>query len=185
MQLSRIYSADDVRRYNEAISILYQTNTFAVWDLRTITAFKDGIPSRGWETIRSIDLYAMNYRKDDNVAAIGVRSELECAHWSQSCSALLSLPNLRSLRIFIGNVGSFDEESTPYQAALWALRPLRGIRADCEVYFPEGGPEQRRSQWRLCGITDEEKRRLEHQLQQEGLRCRVCSGTHLYAEHDA
>ncbi|PVH96236.1 hypothetical protein DM02DRAFT_617376 [Periconia macrospinosa] len=169
--------------YNEAISILYQTNTFALWDLRTITAFKDGIPSRSWETIRSIDVYAMNYREDDNAAAVEVRSELECAHWSQSCSALLSLPNLRSLRVFMGNVSKFNEESTTYQAALSALRPLRGVGADCEVYFPEERPERRRSQWRLCRITEEEKRRLEHQLQQEGFRCRVHSGTQLYSEH--
>ncbi|CAI6333041.1 unnamed protein product [Periconia digitata] len=169
--------------YDEAISILYQNNTFVFWDLRTITIFRDGIRPQRWESIRTVNIYAMTYREDDNAAAVHVRSRLECIHWPRSCCALLSLPNLRSLRIFIGDAHYFEGEDSNegewrggYQGAVPALMHLVGIGANCEITFPEKEAKQRQNKWGLRGIKGEEGGRLEHQLQEGGIKCRVYSG---------
>lgn len=133
----------------------------------------------------------MNYREDDNGAAVEVRSHLEWEHWPHSCSALRSLSGLRSLRIYVGNAGHFNKDypglnrSSTHEAALFALKHLKGMRVKCEVHFPGTRGKRDHSQWRLCGIKHDERWRLQQQLEEDGLKCMPYPSDWYKLEEDA
>ena len=96
--------------YHEAVALLYSTNTFAFWDLRTIAVFKHCIPFRSWQSIRSVEVYAMSYRKDDIADAVEARSLLQLEAWPDACAALASMPNLRNLKVRLANPQYLDKQ---------------------------------------------------------------------------
>jgi hypothetical protein len=68
------------------------------FDLRAIDVFKASILPERWDTIRSVEIHAAVYRKDDITDAVEATSRLQ----------LESMPNLRMLKIFVGNARYLD-----------------------------------------------------------------------------
>jgi hypothetical protein len=78
------------------------------FDLRAIDVFKASILPERWDTIRSVEIHAAVYRKDDITDAVEATSRLQLEAWPAACTALESMPNLRMLKIFVGNARYLD-----------------------------------------------------------------------------
>jgi hypothetical protein len=78
------------------------------FDLRTIAVLKRSLMPTRWNTIRSIEIYAMVYRKDDIMEAVEARSSLQLEAQPAVCNDLGSMSNLRTLKSVIGNARYLD-----------------------------------------------------------------------------
>jgi hypothetical protein len=78
------------------------------FDLSTIAVFRARLMPMRWNAIRSTEIYAMVYRKDDIRDAAEAKSSLHLEVWPVVCNALGSMSNLRALKIVIGNARYLD-----------------------------------------------------------------------------
>jgi hypothetical protein len=168
----------------EAVTVLYKTNTFVFWDLRTVASFRAGIPEEHWLSIRYINIYAMTYRKDDGEKAVEAKSFLQHNHWHQLCSALATLPRLKRFRIFVGHISFLDKtylmggRADLDQAVLTFMKQLNGLKSTCEIYFASERCDEERQQclWNLRGMGNAQRAQLEMELREDGLVCSVLVG---------
>jgi hypothetical protein len=126
--------------YHEARDVLYKTNTFAFRDLRTIATFKRCISCESWQRLRSVLLYAMFYRKEDDDHAVEACSVLQLEVWPESCAALATVPNLRRLQIYVGNPQYLDKQylmgqrRDVHRAILEFVKDVRLATKELEVH---------------------------------------------------
>lgn len=149
-----------------------------------IPIFKNAILPERWEAIRSVEIYAMCYRKEDIHEIIEARSQLQLRAWSSSCSVLRSLPHLRHLRVFLANPLYLDRSYltgrrvTLYEAVLAFLRGLKGLELACEIYTPvkRVGEDREQCLWNLLELNEGDAERLELELKNEGWHCNAYVG---------
>jgi hypothetical protein len=179
-----------LRIYQEAIGLLYSTNTFAVWDLRTVVAFKHGIPTANWQNIRSVEIYAMFHRRDDIDHAVENCSVLQLEAWPSACTALASLPHLRELKILIGKPSHLDAGCLAGKRIDVPNKVLRFVaecrlRVKLDVCLPAVVSKRQRSRqcWKLEAMTDAEAKRLEARLRVRSIDCTLFCGLRELMEH--
>ena len=171
--------------YQEAASILYMSNTFVFWDLRNVAIFERCIPVGSWQKIRSVEVYAMFYRKEDIDHAVEARSLLQFEVWPGTCAALAALPNLRSLKIFLANPSYLDKQYLTgrrwdvQKAVLNFARQCR-VKLKAEVYLPnekwrgDGAAER----WGLKELNAKDVKRMREQLKEDGINCELLCCSH-------
>jgi hypothetical protein len=165
--------------YDEAERILYSTNTFAFWDLRTVATFRRCIPSKSWEMVRAVEMYAMFYRSEEDALAIEARSLLQLEAWPEACGAIAMLSNLRSLKIHFANPQYLDKHYLMGQrpdaskAILEFVNEVRDKAKQLEIYVGGKGSKNVEGQghWRLKGINANLARRLQKELRNQGSTC--------------
>ena len=128
----------------------------------------------------------MFYRNEDIRAACEARSILQLEAWNSAVDALESLPELRSLRIYIANPFFLDlnylngERTGLYAAVSGFLLQLKGVKVKegWEVVFPvnKKGLATIHERWDIKSMEDEHVLRLEEELRVEGMDCRVLVG---------
>ncbi|KAF1958296.1 hypothetical protein CC80DRAFT_28033 [Byssothecium circinans] len=163
--------------YEETVGTPYRSNTFPFWDLRTITSFKASISFESWRSLRSIDIYAMSYRREDDDEAVKARSLLQLDHWRLPCASLKSLSHLKRLNIIVGNISYLDRQylsggrPDSHRASLSFLRQLERITASCEIYFSKESEseEGERGLWSLRGLKHAQRKQLGVDLREAGL----------------
>jgi len=168
--------------YYEAVDVLYATNKFVFWDLRTVEAFKRSVALERWRLIRDVQVYAAFYRREAVDDAVEAKSMLQLEAWPGACDALGELPNLRRLRISVARPKFLDSgyltgrRSDVYAAVLAYLTRCR-VGVGIGVYFPgEVVLEGVRQRWRLEPVKNDDMRRLEVELLGRGVDCRIVEG---------
>jgi hypothetical protein len=176
--------------YQEAVGLLYSTNTFAIWDLRTMAVFKRGIPIANWQAIRSVEIYAMFHRRDDIDHATEDCSALQLEAWPSACTALASLPYLRELKILIGKPSHLDAGCLAGKRIDVPNKVLKFVaecrlRVKLDVFLPAvvSQRQRERQRWKLEAITDAEAKRLEARLRARSIDCTVFCGLQGLMEH--
>lgn len=157
--------------YQEAVALLYSTNTFVVWDLRTVEVLQRCIPLSSWEAIRSLEVNAMWNRQEDMDLDVWPRALMQLEAWPAACTALASLPNLRSLKILVANPWYLDQkwltgqQSNVLQAVLDFVEECK-VRVEVMVYLPgmDGQKLETEEKWDLKGLEKRETVRLRQLL---------------------
>jgi hypothetical protein len=157
--------------YQEAVALLYSTNTFVVWDLRTVEVLQRCIPLSSWEAIRSFEVNAMWYRQEDMDLDVQACALMQLETWPAACTALVSLPSLRSLKILIANPRYLDQKwltgqrSNVLQAVLDFVEECK-VRVEVTVYLPglDGQKLETAEKWNLKGLKKRETVRLQQLL---------------------
>jgi hypothetical protein len=172
-----------VLRYNEAISFLYNSNTFVFWDLRTVDIFRRGILSYQWEAIQSVEIYAMYYRVEDIEEAMRSKSLLQLEAWPSAIAALATLPHLRQLRLFVGNTLHLDSNyingrrsPRPHESTIAFLEKMKDFSRVSEIFMPLKRKRWARERclWNLHVLKDMDK--LRRELKEKEVDCNVSVG---------
>jgi hypothetical protein len=179
--------------YAEAKPILYQTNTFVFWDLRTIKVLRDKLRPDSFAAIRSIDLFLMCYRKDDSAWPFTARNFLQMEAWPSTCNILSKLPGIRNLRIFVANPVHFTHDLGVVDRAE-QLESLVTFLACCnriqtyspfELYFPQRWKRSHENQhWNLRALSAREISTVEARLKTAGVDCKAFTSHLLTSEGD-
>ncbi|KAH7382338.1 hypothetical protein BKA66DRAFT_118015 [Pyrenochaeta sp. MPI-SDFR-AT-0127] len=148
--------------YAEACPLLYKTNVFTFFDLRTVAIFRCSIPPKRWNAIRYMDVYAMFYRKDDVKDSVETQSQLQLEAWPNVCAAFASMLDLRSLRILIGNARYLDagyllggRRMELYEVILRFLgRCKMNVGIDVVLMSETDGYRHRKRTWDLLGLEE-------------------------------
>ncbi|KAF2875558.1 hypothetical protein BDV95DRAFT_591038 [Massariosphaeria phaeospora] len=172
--------------YAEVFRVLYETNTFVFWDLRTIDVFKNSILPERWTSIRTIDVYAMRYREEDMADAIEARSRLQLEAWPAACAALATLPHVHKLRVFVANPCYLDvaamtgNRANAYQACRAFLLQCKALSTKTKLELFVTGRRRvgsastnalASSRWRLRTFRDSEVETLGAELKEAGVNC--------------
>ncbi|KAH8707620.1 hypothetical protein GQ44DRAFT_763601 [Phaeosphaeriaceae sp. PMI808] len=67
--------------YHEVVMMLYSTNSFVFWDLRTVSAMERRISLGGWEAVRCVETCATLCRREDIKDVMETRSLLQLEAW--------------------------------------------------------------------------------------------------------
>jgi hypothetical protein len=121
----------------------------------------------------------MFYRKEDDDHAAEARSLLQLEAWPGSCAALATLPNLRRLRIYVGNPQYLDkqylmgQQQDVHKAILEFVKEIRVAIKGLEVYVAEKrlNGSGRDGHWRTRGVCAKVSRKLDCELQDQGINC--------------
>lgn len=174
-------------RHQEACSVLYKTNIFTFFDLRTVEAFRCSILPEYWTAIRYIDIYAMFYRKDDMKDSVEARSQLQLEAWPHVCATLASMPNLRGLRIFVGNARYLDagyllggRRTELYEVVLRFLQRCKiSVGVEVILVSEEATHRHRKQTWDLLGLEEMAAQKLEEELAGKGVNCQIRYNKHM------
>ena len=129
----------------------------------------------------------MFYRHEDIPSACEARSVLQLEAWPTAVSALESLPDLRTLKIWIGNPFYMDQrylngsKTGLYDAVKAFLVQCKGVKVngEFEVMLPKKkniakGDER----WNTYALKKDARARLEMELKAEGIECKVFEANH-------
>ena len=75
----------------------------------------------------------MVYRKDDIVDAVEARSRLQLEAWATACTALGSMPNLRTLRIVLGKARYLDKGYLDGERKTYLGEVVQRFLGECKV----------------------------------------------------